>query len=204
MARKRTIPKDPSPGKNYFLIDANVLAYAALPKLTRATSINITDGKEKDRAMRCKEWWKYINRQMKENKARVYVPDICIAEAFKVLAKWYYQKGFFQNAASYNQPRERLRKLVSTSHKDMARATRKVQVHDIATNRDIIIGVDRFFEQAFKNKKARGVSTVDLVLLAIAKYLIEFYDIPRNRLYIISCDRALVYLSKKYLKFMLL
>lgn len=197
MARKRTIPMHPEEFKNYFLVDANVLAYAALPARQQASRVNISDEKEKKRAQQCGEWWKYIKRQLKNDKARVYVPDVCIAEALKVLAKWYFRTRLFRDSVSYSQARKRLRRLVSTPHREMALATRRLHVHDVATNRDIIIGVDRFFEPLFKNVNVSGVSVVDLILLAAAKYLIDVYDIRKEQLYILSCDRGLVKLSRK-------
>jgi len=64
-----------------------------------------------------------------------------------------------------------------------------VRYHDLSTNRDIIIGVDRFFELFFKHKKR--VQIADLILVATAKYLLEFYDIPKDRLHLVTCDNAL-------------
>jgi hypothetical protein len=195
MARKRTIERRPKGHKNYFMVDANVLAYVALPRPSKRSKVYISDAKERERAERCIEWWETIKKQLDRGVARVYVPDICIAEAFKVLAKWYYRKKFFQDAVSYNQATKRLRDFVSVPHKKMARADRKITIHDVATNRDIIIGVDRFYETLFKNKN--DVQIADLILLASCKYLIEFYDIPREHLFILTCDRALVKLARK-------
>ncbi len=195
MARRRTIKRDPQGHKNYYVIDANVLAYAALPRITKRSKVDISDPRQRERAERCGKWWDIIRDQIKTDKARVYIPDVCIAEAFKVLAKWYYRSKYLQTAACYNQARKRLRALVSTPHKMMAQAGRYVTVHDIATNRDIVISVDRFFEALYKGK--RDVSIVDLILLAGAKYLIDFYDMPRENVYILTCDRSLVRLARK-------
>jgi hypothetical protein len=190
LAKKRTIPKSPEGHKNYFIIDANVLVYLALPQMNRSKYIKFTDHKEQLRAERCLEYWKIINKQLKKIQARIYVPDVCIAEAFKVLAKRYYKKKYFQNSGSYYQATERLRKLISTPHKEMSKAGRQVKIHDVGTNRDIIISVDRFFERMYRGGKE--VQTSDLILLAAAKYLMDFYDISRDHLYILTCDNKLV------------
>ena len=67
--------------------------------------------------------------------------------------------------------------------------SRNVRVHDISTTRDIIIAVDRFFEVFFKKKLE--VSVPDLIILATAKYLLDFFGIPWDTLFIITIDRAL-------------
>lgn len=145
MPRRRIIPKDPGDHRNYFLVDANFLAYAAIPRKSKRHKFIATPKNEEERAVRCIKWWQAIKRQLKEGKAKVYIPDICIAEAFKVLAKWYYKKKWFPDAESHNRARKRLRSFIATSHEEMAKATRVVTVHDVPTNRDIIIAVDRFF-----------------------------------------------------------
>ena len=190
MARKRTISKSPEDHKNYFKLDANVLVYFALPQMNRSKYIKFTDHKEQLRAERCLEYWKIINKQLKKNQARIYVPDVCIAKAFKVLAKWYYKRKFIVNASSYYQATTRLRRLISTPHREMSKAGRQVKIHDLGTNRDIIISVDRFFEQMYKVSKE--VQTSDLILLAATKYLMDFFDIPRDYIYILTCDKKLV------------
>ena len=57
---------------------------------------------------------------------------------------------------------------------------------DISTSRDLIISVDRFYEVF--HKLGLGVSLPDLVILATAKYLVDFYDIPRSHLHIVTLD----------------
>lgn len=190
MARRRAIPKDPAPGKNYFVLDANVLVYKALSKKSTAR----LSGPEGERAMRCIEWLREIGRQLRTGRGRLYIPDIIIAEAFKVLGKWYYKEKRFKTPTEYSQARKRLRRFVTTSHEEMAKATRKVAVHDVPVNRDVIIGVDRFLEVMYK--KNLNVQIADLLLLSITKYLIDFYDIPVNRVFIITRDRHLVKLTQ--------
>lgn len=197
MARKRTIPKKPKGRRNYFVVDANVLVYVALAGKNKSRAISFCgDSKEEERAKRCTEWWRIIKQQIEDGDARVYVPDIGIAEAFKVLAKWYYRKGYFRNAASYNQARRKLRQFVAATHREMSLAGRKVRVHDMPTNRDIIIAVDRFFATLYKSIQG-DVSIADLILLSTAKYLMDFYDIPGESLYVLTCDRSLVHLASR-------
>jgi hypothetical protein len=192
MARKVIIPLNPSPGKNYFLLDANVLVYRALPRGLKGLNL---PPKEPDRVRRCLDWFKRIESQIKRKEARVYVADITIAEAFKTLAKWYYRDGWFATASTYIQAKERLRRFVATTYREMSKANRFVGVHDEPVNRDVIIGVDRFFEVMFKSEL--NVRIADLLLLSIGKYLIDFYDIPSRCLFILTSDKALIKLTKK-------
>jgi hypothetical protein len=121
--------------------------------------------------------------------ARVYVPDICIAEAFKVLAKKYYQEHWFPSAVRFNQARTRLRQVVSTSSRTLRAVRRRIRLHDVQMNRDIVVAVDRFFEVFHKHQ--RPVSLVDLLVVSTGKYLMDFYDIPKGCLHIVTLDRPL-------------
>ena len=187
---RRCIPLHPDHNR-YYLVDANFLANKRInPEL-------IQDPSEKQRVERAKEYWKVIDAQLKKDEARVYILDLCIAEAFKVLAKKYYNKEkIFNNHSSYKHGKESLQKDIQLSIKDARSSKRVVRYHDIQTNRDIIISVDRFFEKACKQKK--GVSVVDLLILACSKYLIDFYGIKKEELYIISQDQPLYELAKSY------
>jgi len=188
MARIRKIYRNPVLGKNYFVIDANFLANKYIPP-DRAPNI-----KEKTRIENCLDWWIEIDLQLNNNKARVYIPDLCIAETFKVLAQKYYDK-WFQNYNKYSKARRCLIKDITVSDKTLRSYDRQIKYHDISTSRDIIIAVDRFYEVFYK--AGLTVQLPDLVLLATAKYLIDFYDIPRNRLHIVTLDRKLRGGSKK-------
>jgi len=169
--------------RNYYLVDANFLVNKHIPaKLAPA-------GRERERLTACKEWWQQIDSQLDNGFARVYVPDICIAEAFKTLAKKYYGERWFRTATSFSAAKRRLSEDVRTPNKTLRSLTRKVRFHDISTNRDIIISVDRFFERFQKNGK--HVQIVDLVLVATAKYLIDFFDVPKDFLHIVTLDNAL-------------
>jgi hypothetical protein len=188
MARIRKIYLNPSEGKNYFVVDANFLANKYIPP-NRAPNL-----KEKTRIEKCLDWWAEINAQLGINKARVYIPDLCIAETFKVLARRYYDK-WFHNHPEYSKARKRLIEDIVLSDKILRAPIRQIKYHDISTSRDIIISVDRFYEVF--NKEGLAVELPDLVILATAKYLMDFYDIPKNRLHIVTCDRNLRDGSKK-------
>jgi predicted nucleic acid-binding protein len=189
MARVRKIDRTPAAGKNYFLVDACFLANRFIP-VNRAPI-----GHQRTRIEKCLEWWQEIESQIKANKARIYVPDICIAETFKVLAKKYYEDKWFTSATEHNNARNRLRSFISTDPRTLRAQKRQVKVHDISTTRDLIISVDRFYELFHKHKKS--VSLPDLIIVATAKYLLDFYDIPRDRLHIVTLDGGLWEGSKK-------
>jgi hypothetical protein len=189
MARIRKIYRNPSHGKNHFVIDANFLANKYIPP-QRAPN-----AKEKTRIEKCLEWWKEIDTQLDSDKARVYIPDLCIAETFKVLAHKYYVDKWFLRPTEYSNARNSLVKDISVSSKTLRAYNRKIRYHDISTSRDIIISVDRFYEVFLK--AGLDVSLPDLVILATAKYLIDFYDVPKNRVHIVTLDRNLRNGSRK-------
>jgi predicted nucleic acid-binding protein len=185
MPKVRKIDRVPENGKNYFLIDANFLANKFLPIRI------VPNGTETERIKSCLLWWREIEAQIKQGRARVFVPDICIAEAFKVLAKRYYVRKakWFKSFQQYSQARGRLSNKVRLDYKALKTTGRKVAYHDISTNRDIIISVDRFFEPFCKNEA--NVQISDFILAATAKYLMEFYDLPKDHLHIITLDHRL-------------
>jgi hypothetical protein len=182
MARVRKIVRNPSNGINYYLIDACFLANRYIP----ARRLR---GDEKVRVERCSDWWKEIDAQLAAGAAIVYVPDVCIAEAFKVLAKKYYKEKVFPNRVFYHLAKQRLSKDITVSKKTLTSANRKIRFHDISTSRDVIIAVDRFLESF--NKHNIIASLPDLIILATAKYLIDFYKIPFDRLIIVTTDGSL-------------
>ncbi len=96
---------------------------------------------------------------------------------------------WLQNSSIYNTAKKRLIKDISTTAKELAKYDRRIRYHDISTSRDLIIAVDRFFEIFLK--KAIDVALADLIILATAKYLIDFYDVPVGRMHIITLDRDL-------------
>lgn len=189
MARVRKITRNPNPGKNYYLVDACFLANRFIPPAIAP------DAHQRNRINKCNEWWDEIEVELKKNKARVYVPDICIAETFKTLAKKYYEEKWFKKPIDLNNARKKLAKFIAVPAKTLKAANRVIKVHDISTTRDLIISVDRFYELFHKYKKK--VSLPDLIVVATAKYLIDFYDIPKERLHIITLDTGLWEGSKK-------
>ena len=184
MARVRKITCEDDHPRNYYLVDSCFLANKHIPPELAPT------GRERDRVTACVDWWRQIEKQLDMGLARVFVPDICIAEAFKVLAKKYYTERWFPTAAAFSAAKKRLSVDVSTSNKALRSFKREVRFHDISTNRDIIVSVDRFFERFLKN--GRHVQIADLVLVATAKYLMDFYDIPKDSLHIVTLDGALL------------
>jgi len=183
MAKVRKIMRPPSVGRNYYLVDANFLVNKHIPTACAPA------GTERERVAACQDWWSEIDSQLDAGHARVYVPDVCIAEAFKTLAKKYYSHKWFKSAVTFNQAKKRLSDDVRTGSQALKAFSRKVRFHDISTNRDIIISVDRFFELFMKNGK--NVQIADLILVATAKYLMDFFDVPKDLLHIVTLDTPL-------------
>jgi hypothetical protein len=181
MAKVRKIhPNDT--WRHCYLVDSNFLANKFIPAALAPA------GRERERIVACQCWWDEIDRQLASRKARVYVPDVCIAEAFKVLAKKRYQDRWFSNA-DFNKAKKALSTFVRSEPRTLRASNRNIRVHDISTNRDIIVSVDRFFELFFKRRK--NVQIGDLILASTAKYLMDFYDIPKAFLHIVTLDVAL-------------
>jgi len=88
-----------------------------------------------------------------------------------------------------------LRRDIKTTTRQLASQKRIIRYHDVPTSRDIIIAVDRFYELYLKYDL--NVSLPDLIILATAKYLMDFYDLPRNLIHIITLDRNLRKGTKK-------
>ncbi len=183
MPMVRKINRAPSPHKNWYVVDANFLANRFIPE-SRAPI-----GRDRERIELCNEWWDEIEDQLETGVARVYIPDICIAETFKTLAKKYYREGWFRSSQDFNYYRRKLRETITIPRKDLRRAHRKILYHDVESNRDIIVAVDRFYELFFKAGK--NVQLPDLLVVATAKYLMDFFDIPRSNLHIVTLDRQL-------------
>jgi predicted nucleic acid-binding protein len=179
MARVRFIERVPKQGKNYYLVDACFLVNKHIePKYA-------PNEQQRERLVACQDWWSEIDAQLKARNARVYVPDICIAEAFKVLAKKRYRENWLSPIA-YAKAKKQLSKDVTTSVRELKKYDRTVAYHDISTHRDIIISVDRYFELFEKHKK--NVSIADLIIVATAKYVMDFFDIPKDLLHIVTLD----------------
>jgi hypothetical protein len=174
---------------NYFLVDTSFLVGRYLRPST------ITNPVEQEHVKKSQEWWTEIGAQLKMDKAKVYVPALCIAEAFKVLAKKYYDDKIFKKPIDYKLARDRLRSDIHLPTKKAVKPKRRIRFHDIETSRDVIIGVDRFYEQAHKLRVSVGI--VDLLLLATAKYLTDFYGFTDDELFVVTMDRDLYRLARK-------
>jgi hypothetical protein len=188
MPRTKTILRSSS-SKYFYLVDANFLANKFIPYA------RVTNKLELQRVRESQEWWVEIDRQLNTGRATVYVLDVCIAECFKVLAKKYYRDKYFRNSREYKFARDLLIDFVQMKPKTLKSANRKVKVHDISTSRDIVISVDRFYEVFAKH--GLNASVVDLLILATAKYLIDFYSVPTDRFFIVTLDDSLWRGAKK-------
>lgn len=182
MAKIRKIDRTPVDGKRtFFLVDASFLANRYIPPGVAPA------GSQRTRLQACLDWWREIDQQLDAETARVYVPDICIAEAFKVLAKKYYQEHWFATPAAFGAARRRLSRDITIPPKQLKKQKRVVRFHDVSTSRDIIIAGDRFYELYLKRNLM--VSVPDLIILATAKWLIDFFDAPKNLLHMVTLDR---------------
>lgn len=188
MARVRKIQRKPT-DKIAYVIDANFLVNKFIPVKF------VTDATERTAIENSLEWWAELDSQLDTGHAIVYVPDICIAEAFKVLAKKYYKHKYFKRPVDHKNARDKLSEFLSTPANVLRAVNRKIKVHDVPTSRDLIISVDRFNE--LYHKHGHNVSVVDLLILATAKYLMDFYAIPKNCMNIVTLDTALWEGSKK-------
>lgn len=189
MARVRKILRSPPKDeRNFYIVDACFLANKYLPIGTAPT-------KDEQQLIRvAHQWWKEIDSQVSGEVARVYVPDLCIAEAFKVLAKKYYS-GSFPSTTALKQARDKLSADVSMSHKQLQAQKRYIRYHDIPASRDIIVSVGRFYELFMKHKCNVGI--IDLIIVSTAKYLMDFHDAKRKQVHIITHDNALWRGTKK-------
>jgi len=186
MPRFRKIKKTlPNKQKNYYVVDASFLVRNYIPIEI------ITDERKKKRIEDCQQWWKEINKQLKRGRARVYVPSACIAESFKLLAQLAFHPSHkcFKSTQQYNYYRSKLSKHISFPPSRLRSFSRKITYHDVPMDRDIIISVDRFYELFAKYKKSVGI--IDLSVAATAKYLMDYYDIPKDNLHIVTLDTAL-------------
>jgi hypothetical protein len=189
MRRKHRVIGNNPQSLNHFLVDACFL----VNKYINPNWIN--DPNEKRRIQCCRDWWEQIKKQLKQDKAKVFAPDIIIAEAFKTLAKKNFKERIFKYPVYYKNACERLRKDMRLSAKKAKGAKRKIKFHDIQMNRDIIISVDRFFEKLYKKNLPR-VGIVDLLFLATGKYLMDFYGFARDELFIVTIDTGLYKLAR--------
>jgi len=184
MSKIRKINRAPESGRNYYLVDSCFLVNKYIPLSL------VSEANECQRIERSQEWWEEIDLQLEAGTARVYVPDICIAETFKTLSKKYFVEHLFPTPGELAIAKKQLRRDITVPPKELRSSSRKIRYHDIPTSRDIIIAVDRFFE-LFQKHNLSSVSLPDLVIVATAKYLFDFFDIPKDRLHIVTLDEKL-------------
>jgi hypothetical protein len=188
MRKKRRIIRSNRESLNHFLVDACFLVNKYINPAW------IAEPNEKHRIQCCKDWWAKITSQLKQDKAKVFTLDVIIAEAFKTLAKKNFRQRIFKYSDSYKKACENLRNDMHLSAKKAKSTIRKITFHDIQMNRDIIISVDRFFEKVYKMDLHVGI--VDLLLLATGKYLMDFYGLARDELFIVTTDTNLYKLAR--------
>lgn len=186
MPKIKHLPRKPD-DRIYYLVDSCFLVNKYIPPHI------MKDNAERKLIINSKKWWTIIDEHLESHDAIVYVLNACIAETFKALFKHYVKKRITYN--TYDTARKNLRKdLILTSTK-ARKQNRHIKFHDIELNRDIIIGVDRFFELFLKNYPK--VSTFDLLILSTCRYLVDYYKIDINKLVPITLDDDLWRGSKK-------
>jgi hypothetical protein len=178
--------------RNYYLADACFLVNRYL-KLKW-----ISDPGERAVVAVSQDWWAEIDAQLKAGKARVFVLDVCIVETFKVLAKKRFSAPrVIPSDTDYKRARDRFAKDITMTPKEARKPNRTVLFHDVQTCRDIIIGVDRFFEVMHK-QKLQKVGSVDLLCLSAGRYLMDFYGFTRKELSLVTVDNDLHTLAKLF------
>lgn len=174
----------------FFLVDACFLANKYLPndKTILLEKQNIND---------CKRHWSFIHKYINSGNGTVYIPDIIVAETFKVFAKKYYlkQHSLFKSKDQYQRIKKKLEHDLRQNIQQLKAANRKIMYHDVHADRDIIVGASRFFEIFFKQGGGK-ISIPDLILLSTAKYFIDFFGIPKENIIIISSDKAIIKIAK--------
>ena len=183
MAKIRQIQRNPSGGKNYFIVDAGFLISKYLP-LDR-----VSDPEQKASVEKSLHWWGEIDSQLRSDKARVCVPDPCLAKVFSTLAHKHFADRWFQDYTEYGRVRTKLIE-DTTTPKILNQDSRQVKYHEITTPQDVTTSfIFRFFE-AFQ-EAGYIIEPTDLVVRAAAEYLIDYYDIQRNQLQIVTLVRGL-------------
>jgi len=172
-----------------YLVDSNFFANKYLE------SNNGENQVDTDRIENSRNWWQIIDFQIKEEKAIVFITDLCISETFKIIAKKYYQAKKI-SSPKYQRIRKKITEDLHLSISHLISANRKIKYHNLQADRDIIVGASRFLEIAHKNN-LDSISVIDLVILSSAKYLIDFYKISKEQIIIISGDQKLIKCSKK-------
>lgn len=104
MARVRKISINPNPRENYYPVHANFL-------VNRFVLLAIDpNAHQKQRIESCNEWWEEIETPLERSKPQGCVPDVCIAQSFKTVAKEYYEEKWFKTPVEFNNARKNLGK----------------------------------------------------------------------------------------------
>ena len=167
----------------YYIVDSN---FFANKYLRPGESSNDTDKKRIENSL---SWCEIINRQISKNSAIVYINELCTSETFKIMARKYYQDNLF-GSNRYQAIRKQIASDIQLSVSEILSKARSIKYHNIAVDRDVIIGASRYLEIAYKNE-CRSLSVTDLSILSCAKYLIDFYKINKEQIFILSGDKKL-------------
>jgi hypothetical protein len=159
--RVRKIDRRPLNGINHHVVDASFLANRCIPER------NVPAGKHLDRMRACNAWWQEIEAQLESQRARVYSPDVCIAETFRVLAKEVLRRRMVSQFGSTLETHATdCAEWSACPQASCGRQTGHIKYHDISSTRDIIISVDRLCDLFHSHSKV--VSIPDLIIVATA------------------------------------
>lgn len=181
------IPLEP-PQTLYYIVDSNFFANKYF------LSSEGHNAEDTQRIKNAKEWWEIIDYQITKRKTIVYINDLCISETFKIVAKKYYQeKTFGKNR--YQSIKRKISNDITLSIQKLISKAREVKYHNLMVDRDIIIGASRFLEIAHKNN-LQALSVIDLTILSSAKFLIDFFKIPKSQVMILTGDKKIIKCAK--------
>jgi hypothetical protein len=149
---------------------------------------------DRDRIRNSHKWWEIIDWQINKKFAILYINDLCIAETFKVIAKKYYIEKFLKRNR-YQNIRNKITSDIQLSISKLISKCRFIKYHNLSIERDIIVGASRYLEIAHKHN-LQTISVVDLITLSSAKYLMDFYRINKEQIYILTGDDKIIKCSK--------
>ncbi len=183
---------------NYFLIDSDFFVNRYLSK--HLSYLNLNSGNSGEESIeKSALWWNEINSQLKNEIAYLFIPNVCISETFKVLAKRQYDKDekIIKKYKYYKELIDEISEDLHVNPKLPETQKKKQRIHDLETNRDIVIGTDRFLRLIMKNGY-KTISTFDLMLLVHGKLLLKHYNFNKRNLFIITGDKTLYNASKPF------
>jgi hypothetical protein len=187
MPVQRKIPLEP-PDTLYYIVDS---CFFSNKYLKKSEGDNPEDENRIENSI---EWWEIIDWQVNEGKAIVFINDLCISETFKIIAKKYYQsKRFGKNR--YQSIRKEISNDISIGVGMLISKNRFIKYHNLTVDRDIIVGTSRFLEIAHKNN-LQSLSVIDLTIISSAKYLMDFFRIKKEQIFILTGDTKLIKCTK--------